>query len=406
MPKKSAKKIRGVFEKVPRSGEWWIQYYDSEGRRRREKAGTKGNAIDLYRKRKLEALTGAKLPEKLRIRVVKFSEIAEDARTYVKINNSGFKFDEYRLNRLIAEFGNRPAEIPIEDLRRWFGEQDWSPATCNRYKTMLSLVYRLGIEHKKAKTNPAKLLKRKREDNERVRFLGQFLPVKTEDENLKNLRDEEARLRAVIVKDYPTHLPELMIALHTGMRPSEQYGLKWDRVDLMRHLISIPKSKNGKARHIPLNAEALGAFTELSKRHSPVGWVFVTMDSERLCGYKHWFGPAVETAGIRDFTWYCLRHTFASRLVMAGVDLRTVAELMGHKTIQMTMRYAHLAPEHNLAAVEKLVSLNSYSAKTEEQSGDEAADISGLELLISERSATRTATSVNDKALVVVTNVS
>jgi hypothetical protein len=55
----------------------------------------------------------------------------------------------------------------------------------------------------------------------------------------------------------------------------------------MRHLISIPK-KNGKARHIPLNTEAIGAFTELSKRRSPSGWVFVTMDGERLCGYKHW----------------------------------------------------------------------------------------------------------------------
>jgi hypothetical protein len=67
----------------------------------------------------------------------------------------------------------------------------------------------------------------------------------------------------------------------------------------------------------------------------------------------------VESAGLTDFTWYCLRHTFASRLVMAGVDIRTVAELMGHKTIQMTMRYAHLAPEHNLAAVESLISFNS-----------------------------------------------
>jgi integrase len=374
MPKKSTTKIRGVFEKVPRSGHWWIQYYDSEGRRRREKAGTKSNAIDLYRKRKLEALTGAKLPEKLRIRAVKFSEIADDARTYVKANNSGFKFDEYRLNRLIAEFGNRPAEIPIEDLRHWFGEQNWSPATCNRYKTMLSLVYRLGIEHKKVRTNPAKLLKRKREDNERVRFLGQFLPGETEDENLKKLKDEEHRLREVIVRNYSAHLPELVIALHTGMRPSEQYSLKWDRVDLMRHLISIPKSKNGKARHIPLNREAVRALTELSMRHSPSGWVFVNMDGEHLRGYKHWFGPALETAGIRDFTWYCLRHTFASRLAMAGVDLRTVAELMGHKTIQMTMRYAHLAPEHNLAAVEKLVSLNSYPVNPGERSGNGVAE--------------------------------
>lgn len=59
-------------------------------------------------------------------------------------------------------------------------------------------------------------------------------------------------------------------------------------------------------------------------------------------------------AGLQDFTWHCLRHTFASRLIMAGVDLRTAQELMGHKTIQMTCRYAHLAPKHQLAAVERL----------------------------------------------------
>jgi len=78
------------------------------------------------------------------------------------------------------------------------------------------------------------------------------------------------------------------------------------------------------------------------------------MQGEPLKGYKHWFDPAVREAGVSFFTWYRLWYTFASRLVMAGVELRTVAELMGHKTIQMTMRYAHLAPAHKLAAVEKL----------------------------------------------------
>jgi site-specific recombinase XerD len=66
-----------------------------------------------------------------------------------------------------------------------------------------------------------------------------------------------------------------------------------------------------------------------------------------------------EEAGLRDFTWYCLRHMFASRLAMAGVDLLTISELMGHKTIQMTKRYAHLAPAHNQAAVDRLVSFQS-----------------------------------------------
>ena len=184
--------------------------------------------------------------------------------------------------------------------------------------------------------------------------MNQIAPAKTEAEYLKPHADEESRLRAVILADYPAHMPEFEIALHTGMRPSEQYGLIWSRVDLVRKLITIPKSKNGNTRHIPLNSVAQAAFEELFARSSGQGRVFVNMQGEPLKGYKHWFDPAVRKAGVSFFTWYCLRHTFASRLVMAGVDLRTVAELMGHKTIQMTMRYAHLAPAHKLAAVEKL----------------------------------------------------
>ena len=86
----------------------------------------------------------------------------------------------------------------------------------------------------------------------------------------------------------------------------------------------------------------------------PEGPIFVGRGGERLLGPRHWFEDAVKKAGIANFTWHDLRHTFASRLVMMDVDIRTVAELMGHKKIQMTMRYAHLAPEHKLVAVERL----------------------------------------------------
>ena len=71
-------------------------------------------------------------------------------------------------------------------------------------------------------------------------------------------------------------------------------------------------------------------------------------------GPRRWFEPALADAKITGFSWHCLRHTFASRLVMAGVDLRTVQELLGHKAIAMTVRYSHLAPKHTLAAVERL----------------------------------------------------
>src|SRR5713101_1778816 len=260
---------RGIYEKIPGSNVWWVRYADSAGRIRREKAGVKSAAIKLYQKRKTEILEGKKLPEQLRGRVVRFAEIADDALAYVKANNQGQQFDAYRIGRLKDEFGNYAAEIPVEDLRRWFSEQDWQPGTHNRYKSTLSLMFRLAIENKKASTNSARLLKRKREDNGRVRFLNQLAPAKTEVEYLKPHADEESRLRAVILADYPAHMPEFEIALHTGMRPSEQYGLIWSRVDLVRKLITIPKSKNGNTRHIPLNSTHWRHFRSCSR--APVG---------------------------------------------------------------------------------------------------------------------------------------
>jgi site-specific recombinase XerD len=83
--------------------------------------------------------------------------------------------------------------------------------------------------------------------------------------------------------------------------------------------------------------------------------VIRNLQGEPLAGPRYWFEPAVGRAKIRAFSWHCLRHTFASRLVMAGVDLRTVQELLGHKSIAMTVRYSHLSPTHTLAAVERLV---------------------------------------------------
>jgi integrase len=215
------------------------------------------------------------------------------------------------------------------------------------------------------------LLKRKREEGARIRFLGQYSPLPTEIDYLKHLADEEGRLRAVIQRCYPFHQSEFDVALHTGMRPSEQYGLRWDRVDLTRRTVAILRSKNGKPRYIPLNSIALAAFEVLYNRASRQDWVFVGTNRQKLCGYKHWFDPAVRQAGVTNFTWYCLRHTFASRLVMAGIDIRTVADLMGHQTIQMTMRYAHLTPAHRLAAVERLVEVST-DIKTDTQSQAES----------------------------------
>ena len=245
------------------------------------------------------------------------------------------------------QFGNSPAEIQIEALRDWFAEHEWEPGTANRYKTVLSLIYRLGMEHKKVSSNPARLLKRLKESDGRVRFLNQHVP------------DEEARLRKVIAAKFPEHLPELDIAVNTGMRRSEQYcRISWACVDLERQDLFVPKSKNGRARHIPLNDAALAAFRKLHGRTRGQGPIFEHLKKgekgKSLLGPRHWFEDAISEGGIKDFTWHDLRHTFASRLVMQGVPLRAVAELLGHRSIQMTMRYAHLAQDDMRTAVRKL----------------------------------------------------
>jgi integrase len=98
-------------------------------------------------------------------------------------------------------------------------------------------------------------------------------------------------------------MPEFEITLHTGMRPSEQYGLDWSRVDLNRNSVSLPKTKTGKARHIRLNSVAVAAFKVLLKRSlTGGGQVFVNIQGKSLQGYKHWFDRAIEEAGLRDFT--------------------------------------------------------------------------------------------------------
>jgi site-specific recombinase XerD len=153
-------------------------------------------------------------------------------------------------------------------------------------------------------------------------------------------------------------MAELDLAWNTGLRLSELYGLTWENVNVSRRVLTIPRSKNGETRHVPINSAAFAALTELGKRGNGTGPVVRNLQGEPLAGPRYWFEPAIGRAKIRTFSWHCLRHTFASRLVMAGVDLRTVQELLGHKCIAMTVRYSHLSPTHTLAAVERLAGAN------------------------------------------------
>lgn len=150
--------------------------------------------------------------------------------------------------------------------------------------------------------------------------------------------------------------PMVLVALNTGMRRGELFGLQWEHVNLAGKLLTITagNAKSRKARHLPLNTEALDVLTRWQRQGEGTGLVFPSATGGRMDNINTSWGGIVADAKLADFRFHDLRHTFASKLVMAGVDLNTVRELLGHADIAMTLRYAHLAPDKLAEAVARL----------------------------------------------------
>jgi site-specific recombinase XerD len=341
----TATQAKGVYERIPESGIWWIRYADARGKEHREKVGRRGDAIDLFSKRKTEALQRKKLPERFRAKGVTFAKLCADAIEHSTPANAPKSAYELGLKvaELLPKFGDLRAEdITKQEIVRWLTEQakvrNWKASSRNRWEAALSLIFRVGIDNDKITTNPASRIRRKTENNHRVRLLS---------------NEEENALRATITE--PRLLAALEISIYTGMRQSEQYTLRWSQVDLDKRLVFLPKTKNGKPRYVPMNDTVVAAFQSLKEQgRAQSAPVFPGRNGEAAQGARGWFKDAVSRAGLVDYSWHCNRHTFASRLVMAGVDLRTVGELLGHRTAQMRMRYAHLAPSPTASAVNRL----------------------------------------------------
>jgi integrase len=157
--------------------------------------------------------------------------------------------------------------------------------------------------------------------------------------------------------DYVT--PFVLVALNTGLRRGELLQLQWRDIELERRTVTVrgEGAKTGQTRHVPLNSEIAAVLRAWRPTVAESGWfVFGGRDTTTPLteARKAWRG-LLRGARISSFRFHDLRHTFASKLVMAGVDLNTVRELLGHRKISMTLRYAHLAPEHKADAVERLV---------------------------------------------------
>jgi len=235
-----------------------------------------------------------------------------------------------RLTALNKIFGNRYLfEITskdIEDFKAQRLAKEIKAATINRGMALLrSMFNRAKAWGRLRRPNPCDGMRKLRENNARMRFLS-----KVEIEKLCGACEGEL-------------LAFVKFGLNTGMRRGEIVALTWRDIDIHRGQIHILDSKSGKGRILQMNETVKGIL--LSLRKQP--------DSDLIFSsyFRKEFDEAVTAAELEDFTFHDLRHTFASHLVMSGVDLVTVSKLLGHTSIQMTMRYSHLSPEHQARAV-------------------------------------------------------
>lgn len=262
---------------------------------------------------------------------------------YAKVNKRSFFEDERICRKHLGPFFKNKylhqiTPLLLEDYKAIKTTAGKSPATVNRHLACLKTIFSKAVEWGRAKENPVKRIKLFKENNQRTRFL--------EKGEIKILLDCCEKLLQ----------PVVMTALNTGMRFSEILGLTWNDMDFERGIISVRNTKNGEPRFIPMNSDLINTLEELKLRanlDSP--YVFCNNRGRRRTRFgaiRNSWARAIKQAGIKDFHFHDLRHTFASHLAMKGVDIMTIMKLLGHKTLAMTLRYSHLSPNHMRSAVE------------------------------------------------------
>jgi integrase len=333
---------------------WWVSITGPDGKRARRSTGTtdRKEAEALEAKWKLEAYQSRFWDEQPE---VMFEEVLL---AYLKARTGTPSERDYRLHgrRLRESFAGVmmngfSAQHVRSHIRRRQAD-GVSNATINRELAVLSASINLyNLELEMTLPNPV-AGRRLKEPEGRLRWLTRS--------------EAQALIIAAGQQASAVHLPPLIrLALNTGMRRGELLGLEWRRVDLKEGLIFLEghHTKSGKRRTVPINRNAREAILTRARfraEHCPGSpWVFANAKGERIKEVKRSFMRACKVVGIEDFRFHDLRHTCAAWLVTEGVPLTEVRDLLGHSTIKMTERYAHLAPENVRAAVALLETVES-----------------------------------------------
>lgn len=338
----------GLYKRTD-SQKWWASYTDSSGKRIRRSTGTENRkeAEALLAKWKLQAFQERQwdAPGEL-----VFEEVLNYFLNERKSKRS-HRDDLLHTKRLRESLtGVDMRSLTPTDIREHIARrknEGVSDATINREQALLSAAINLyNRDFSESLPNPTKGRKLK-EPEPRIRWI-----KKQEAETL--IAEAEKSLRAHYLADF------IRLALHTGCRSQEMLGLEWSRVDLESRMILLEgqHTKTAKRRSVPLNKvayQALVARKAFRDEHCPDSpWVFCSKAGERIASVKTSFATARDTAKITNFRIHDLRHTCAAWLTSAGRPLEEIRDLLGHSSITMTEKYAHLAPDNVKRAVDAL----------------------------------------------------
>lgn len=331
---------RGIYK---RGKIYWIRYAGLDGKIVFESSGSdKFREAEALRIQRMQSIKEGKQPEIKKIANHTFNELASEYIKWAERQRS-FRSKQGFVKQLAETFGALPLRrfnsMLIEQYQTDRLQKGNKPATVNRFIATLKHMFTKAIDWNMVEDEALKKIRKIKllaENNRRLRYLS-----KEECQALINACDKHLK-------------PIVITALNTGMRKGEILSLKWDNVDLKHGFILLDITKNGERREIPINGTLKAVLQGIIRRLDIPHVFFDPATGKPYQNVKRSFNSACRRAGIRDFRFHDLRHCFASHLVMAGVDLTTIKELLGHKTLTMTLRYAHLAPSHKVKAVDML----------------------------------------------------
>ncbi len=346
--------ITGFVLEVRCSGgkTYYLRYFDQRGRQRQYRIAKHGNVTfdkarkEAIRLRSEAVLGGDPAKKKERIKAIPtYADLADrhlaHAKTYQR--RHGNTEAVIRLH-LLPRWGKLHLdEIRQPDVAQWLAakrNEGLAPATIEKLRVTLGRSFELAIswDIPGVTRNPTKGIPRPPLNNSRDRFLSP---------------DEAKRLHAATAKSKNTQLKHIVgLLLLTGARVSELLHAEWRDIDLERRAWFIPMSKTGKSRHVPLSRAAIDIIERLPRFDRCSYLVPNPKTKKPFTDIKHPWQTARDLAGLPDLRIHDLRHSAASFMINAGIDLYAVGKVLGHANHASTLRYSHLANDTLLAAVE------------------------------------------------------